>query len=76
MVVFKKIPEKIRMIIIAVLGSFIGWLTYELIYLINPMPHAGHPAAGLQSFLLGQPVSTHSIVGLHLLTLSLTGAAF
>ena len=33
---FKKLPENIRMVLVAILGALIGLITYEIIYFINP----------------------------------------
>ncbi len=50
---FFKIPEKIRMILIAIIGGIIGWITYECIYWINPL-HSGRASSSwLLEFIVG-----------------------
>lgn len=34
---FHSLPEKVRMIISALLGAMIAWLTYEIIFYVNPL---------------------------------------
>lgn len=51
---FRRLPEKLRLAIVAVLGALIGLVTYELIYFINPFqPRA--PSSWLVSFAIGVP---------------------
>jgi putative flippase GtrA len=51
---FRRLPEKLRLAIVAVLGALIGLVTYELIYFINPFqPRA--PTSWLVSFAIGVP---------------------
>jgi uncharacterized membrane protein YjjB (DUF3815 family) len=50
---FFKIPEKIRMIIIAIFGGIIGWITYECIYWINPLHSFRASSSWLLEFTLG-----------------------
>jgi putative flippase GtrA len=51
---FRGLPEKLKLVIIAVLGALIGLVTYELIYLINPFePRA--PTSWLAAFAIGAP---------------------
>jgi putative flippase GtrA len=51
---FRRLPEKLRLAIVAVLGALIGLVTYELIYFINPFePRA--PISWLASFAIGVP---------------------
>jgi uncharacterized membrane protein YjjB (DUF3815 family) len=50
---FFKIPEKVRMILIAIIGGIIGWITYEFIYWINPL-HSGRASSSwLLEFIIG-----------------------
>ncbi len=32
-----RVPEQVRLVAVATLGASIGWLTYELIYWLNPL---------------------------------------
>ena len=51
---FRRLPEKLRLAIVAVLGALIGLVIYELIYFINPFqPRA--PTSWLASFAIGVP---------------------
>jgi putative flippase GtrA len=51
---FRRLPEKLKLAIVAVLGALIGLVTYELIYLVNPFePRA--PTSWLASFAIGVP---------------------
>jgi hypothetical protein len=50
---FFKIPEKIRMILIAVIGGLIGWITYECIYWINPLHTCRASSSWLLEFTIG-----------------------
>ena len=51
--VFYLIPEKIRMVIVAIVGSCVGWLTYELIYYVNPFSAFRASSSWLIEFLIG-----------------------
>jgi hypothetical protein len=46
-------PEKIRMLIIAIIGSLIGWITYEIIYSINPLRSCRASSSWLLEFIIG-----------------------
>ena len=51
---FRRLPEKLRLAIVALLGALIGLVTYELIYWINPFrPRAS--SSWLMSFAIGVP---------------------
>jgi putative flippase GtrA len=51
---FRRLPEKLRLANVAVLGALIGLVTYELIYLINPFqPRAS--VSWLLSIAIGVP---------------------
>jgi putative flippase GtrA len=51
---FRRLPEKLRLAIIALLGALLGLVTYELIYWINPFqPRAS--SSWLMSFAIGVP---------------------
>jgi len=51
---FRRLPEKLKLVVVAVLGALIGLVTYELIYLVNPFePRA--PTSWLASFAIGVP---------------------
>jgi putative flippase GtrA len=50
---FFKIPEKIRMILIAVIGGIIGWITYECIYWLNPLHSCRASSSWLLEFMIG-----------------------
>jgi putative flippase GtrA len=51
---FRRLPEKIRLLLVALLGASIGLATYQLIYWVNPFePRA--PTSWLASFLVGVP---------------------
>jgi putative flippase GtrA len=36
LVSFKKLPENIRMVLVAIIGVLIGLITYEIVYFFNP----------------------------------------
>ena len=51
---FRLLPEKTRLLAVALLGALIGLVTYQLIYWVNPFePRA--PTSWLASFLIGVP---------------------
>jgi putative flippase GtrA len=51
---FRRLPENLKLVIVAVLGALIGLVTYELVYLVNPFePRA--PTSWLASFAIGVP---------------------
>ena len=45
-------PEKVRLVMTAVLGAAIGYITYEIIYFFNPFPHRA-PTSWLLAFMIG-----------------------
>jgi putative flippase GtrA len=44
---YRKLPELIRLSITAIIGAFTGFITYEIIYYLNPL----HPKASTSWFL-------------------------
>jgi putative flippase GtrA len=34
---YQKMPEKVRMVVTAIIGAIIGLITYEIIYALNPL---------------------------------------
>jgi putative flippase GtrA len=51
---FRRLPEKARLAVVAVLGALIGLVTYEIVYFVNPIePRA--PVSWLVSFAVGVP---------------------
>lgn len=51
---FQRLPEELRLALVALLGALIGLATYQLIYWINPFqPRA--PTSWLASFVIGVP---------------------
>jgi putative flippase GtrA len=48
-----KLPEKIRMVNAAAAGALIGWITYEIIYLLNPQSVYRATSSWLLGFLVG-----------------------
>jgi putative flippase GtrA len=51
---FRRLPERVRLAIVALLGALIGLVTYEIIYFIHPLePRA--PTSWLASFIIGVP---------------------
>lgn len=47
------VQEKLRMIIIALVGSLIGWLTYEIIYYVNPLTMYRASSSWFVEFVIG-----------------------
>ena len=51
---FDRLPEKLRLLLVALAGAAIGLATYQLIYWINPLqPRA--PTSWLAAFVIGVP---------------------
>jgi hypothetical protein len=50
---FFKIPETIRMGLIAIAGTAIGWVTYEVLYMINPLQQFRATSTWIVEFALG-----------------------
>jgi putative flippase GtrA len=50
---FYEIPQIIRMLITALIGAFIGFLTYELICWLNPVTLYRATSSWMLSFLIG-----------------------
>lgn len=51
---FHQLPERQRLVLVALLGALIGLATYEVIYLLNPLePRAS--TSWLLAFLVGVP---------------------
>jgi putative flippase GtrA len=50
---FYRFSEIIRMTIVALSGTLIGWLTYEIIYLINPLEQYRATSTWLIEFTIG-----------------------
>jgi putative flippase GtrA len=51
---FDRLPEKVRLLLVALAGALIGLATYQLIYWINPLqPRA--PTSWLAAFIIGVP---------------------
>jgi putative flippase GtrA len=51
---FHQLPERLRLVLVALLGALIGLVTYQLIYWINPLePRA--TTSWFASFLVGVP---------------------
>jgi len=51
---FDALPEKVRLVLVALGGALIGLATYQLIYWINPLqPRA--PTSWLAAFIVGVP---------------------
>jgi len=51
---FDLLPEKLRLLLVALVGAAIGLATYQLIYWINPLqPRA--PTSWLAAFVIGVP---------------------
>ena len=51
---FDRLPEKLRLLLVALVGAAIGLATYQLIYWINPLqPRA--PTSWLAAFVIGVP---------------------
>jgi putative flippase GtrA len=51
---FDRLPEKMRLLLVALAGAMIGLATYQLIYWINPFqPRA--PTSWLAAFVIGVP---------------------
>jgi putative flippase GtrA len=57
---FRKLPEWLRLILTALLGVIIGFITYEIIYLINPL----RPRAS-SSWLMAQTIGIARQHALH-----------
>ncbi len=51
--IFLRVPERLRMVLVAIGGAGIGWLTYELIYLINPVTKGRATSSWLLHFTIG-----------------------
>jgi putative flippase GtrA len=51
---FGRLPEKARLVVIAVLGALIGFVTYQLIYWVNPLALRA-PTSWFLAFLVGVP---------------------
>lgn len=47
LLVYRNFPENLRLVITALIGALIGYITYELIYYFNPI----HPKASTSWFL-------------------------
>jgi putative flippase GtrA len=51
---FRRLPETVRLAVVALLGALIGLATYEVIYFINPFePRA--PTSWLVAFIIAVP---------------------
>lgn len=48
-----RVPEPVRMGIVAITGTFIGWLTYELLFFINPLTTLRGTSTWLVEFAVG-----------------------
>lgn len=44
---FRNLPEYVRMVVVALIGTIIGYVTYEIIFYLNPF----HPKATISWFL-------------------------
>lgn len=49
---FSRLPEKLRIILIAMLGTTIGWVTYELVYFLNPVTEHKATISWAVSFMI------------------------
>ena len=51
---YHRLPETVRMVLTANLGALTGWVTYEIVYLVNPLlPRA--TTSWTIAFLVGVP---------------------
>lgn len=51
---FHRLPPKVRLVAVALLGAMIGLVTYQLIYFVNPL-HPRAPTSWLAAFVIGVP---------------------
>ena len=50
---YHKLPETLRLVLTAILGATIGWVTYEVLYFLNPLAHYRATTSWGLSFLIG-----------------------
>ncbi len=51
--VYHQLPEPLRLVCTAILGAGIGWVTYEIIYWLNPLHESRATTSWALAFLLG-----------------------
>ena len=51
--VYHRLPEPARLICTAILGAGIGWITYEIIYWLNPLHASRATTSWVLAFLIG-----------------------
>ena len=50
---YHRLPEKVRLVLTAILGATIGWITYEVLYWLNPLTTYRATTSWGLSFLVG-----------------------
>ncbi len=50
---YHQLPEKVRLVLTATLGATIGWVTYEVLYWLNPLTRYRATTSWGLSFLVG-----------------------
>jgi putative flippase GtrA len=50
---YHQLPEQIRLVCTAILGAGIGWVTYEIIYWLNPLDSSRATTSWALAFLIG-----------------------
>ena len=50
---YQQLPEPVRLTLTAILGAGVGWVTYELIYWLNPLTRYRATTTWSLSFLIG-----------------------
>jgi hypothetical protein len=56
---YHQLPEPVRLVCTAIIGAGIGWVTYEIIYWINPLVQSRATTSWALAFLIGVAGSMH-----------------